>query len=262
MSKEGNKRGQVTIFIILAIIIVAGALLIFSFYPQIKTTLSGEEQNPASYIQSCIEDDFKDAVNTVSIQGGSITPENFVLYDDTNIEFLCYTGEYYRPCVVQQPMLKQHIESEIKNEINDEINACFSSLRQSYERKGYTVTLKDGEKIIGLFPEKVVATLNYSLTLTKGEDIQKYDSFVVLLNNNLYELSSIANSILGYESLYGDAETTIYMTYYHNLKAEKKPGSNGAKIYILTDRDTGNKFQFAVRSQVWPAGYANPEALA
>ncbi len=255
MKNKRNKNGQVTIFIILAIIIVAGALLVYSFYPQIKTTLGVEEQNPASFIQSCIESDLKNAVDKVSIQGGSINPENFVLYDDTNIEFLCYTGEYYRPCVVQQPMLKQHIESEIKNEINDEINACFSSLRDSYTRKGYSVELKDGEKVIGLFPKKIVATFNYSLTLTKGNDIQKYDSFVVLLNNNLYELSTIANSILGFESIYGDAETTTYMTYYHDLKVEKKFGTDGAKIYILTDRNTENKFQFAVRSQVWAAGY-------
>jgi flagellar basal body-associated protein FliL len=50
-----SKSGQVTIFIIIAIIIVAAGLLIYSFYPQIKTSFGTQQQNPPSFIQSCIE---------------------------------------------------------------------------------------------------------------------------------------------------------------------------------------------------------------
>ena len=105
-----------------------------------------------------------------------------------------------------------------------------------------------------LYPERIISNFNYSLTLTKGDDTQKYDSFVVVLNNNLYELVSIANNIIEWETLFGDAETTTYMTYYHDLKVEKNlRGSNG-KIYVLTNRNTGDKFQFAIRGQIMPAG--------
>ncbi len=260
MKKEGmcgkwNKSGQVTIFIIIAIIIVALAFLIYSFYPQIKSTIGGEEKNPQAYIQSCIEGDIKDAVQKLSAQGGSITPTNYVNYFDVNVEYLCYTGEFYRPCIVQQPMLKQHMEAEIKNQIQDNVDACFRSLKSSYEKRGYTVELKGGEKRVELLPKRVVATFNYSMTTTKG-DTQKYESFNIILNNNLYELSSIANSIVEWESLYGDVEITTYMTYYPDLKVERKPLGEGSRVYILTDRNIGNKFQFAIRSQVWPAGYA------
>jgi hypothetical protein len=71
-------------------------------------------------------------------------------------------------------------------------------------------------------------------------------------------LTSIANSILNLETTYCDSETTLYMALYHNLKVEKILRDSGTKVYIITDRDTGNKFQFASRSQVWPAGYAKP----
>jgi len=77
----------------------------------------------------------------------------------------------------------------------------------------------------------------------------------VILNNNLYELVSIVNSILNWEARYGDSETTIYMNYYHDLKVEKKKQSDGSTIYILTDRNTLDKFQFASRSVAWPPGY-------
>jgi hypothetical protein len=250
-----NKRGQVTIFIIIGIIIVALGFLIYSFYPQIKTTLGGEEKNPSSYIQSCIESDIKDAVTKLSNQGGSLNPDSYLMYNNSKIQYLCYTNQYYLPCIVQQPMLKQHIESEIKNQIDKNVDACFGSMKDSYAKKGYTVDLKTGDKRVELLPQRVVATFNYSLTLTKGSDSQKYDSFAVVLNNNLYELTSIANSIIEWNTLYGETEITTYMTYYPELKVEEKLRGNDGKIYILTDRNTGNKFQFATRSQMWPPGY-------
>jgi hypothetical protein len=264
MNKKGrwccrNKKGQVTIFIILGIIIVALGFLIYSFYPQIKSTIGGEEKNPQSYIQSCIEEEIKGTVEKLSLQGGSISPSDYANYFDTNVEYLCYTSEFYRPCIVQQPMLKQHIESEIKSQIDHDVDACFDSLKSSYEKRGYTVELKRGEKRIELLPKRIVATFNYSMTFSKG-DTQKYDSFSVVLNDNLYELSSIANSITEWESVYGDVDITTYMTYYPDLKVERKPIGEGSRVYILTDRNTGNKFQFAIKSQVWPAGYAKSTA--
>ena len=45
------------------------------------------------------------------------------------------------------------------------------------------------------------------------------------------------------------------MTYYPWLKVEKILRDDGTKIYILTDRNTGDKFEFAVRSVAWPPGY-------
>lgn len=254
LSKK-NRRGQVTIFIIIAIIIVAAALIIYSFFPKVKTSLGIQQNNPEGYIQSCLQDKITSTVNNISEQGGSLVPKNFVLYNNTEIEFLCYTEEYYRPCVLQQPMLKEYVQSEIENGINSDINSCFSSMQQSFEGQGYAVDLTQGAKTVELLPNKIVATFNYSATLTKGTDIQKYNSFSVILNNNLYELTTTATSILNFESVYGDAETTTYMTYYHHLKVEKIFGINGAKIYILTNRDTGDKFQFATRGQVLPGGY-------
>lgn len=253
-----NKSGQVTIFIIIAIIIAAVGILIYSFYPQIKTSLGTTQQNPSSFIQSCIEKDITDAVSKISAQGGSITPKNFILYNNSKAEYLCYTNEYYRTCLVQQPMLKQHIESEIKNQTEKNVDACFASMKSSYEKQGYTVDLKIGEKRVELLPKRVVSTFNYSMTLTKGENVQRYNPFVVVLNNNLYELTAIANSIIEWETIYGDAETTTYMTYYHDLKVEKNLRGDEGKVYVLTDRNTGNKFQFAIRGQMWPAGGLTP----
>ena len=250
-----KKRGQITIFILVAIIILVVGILIYFLYPKINGDVSVTE-NPSLFMQSCVEDTLKDNVAEISMQGGSISPEHYILYKGDKIEYLCYTNEYYKKCVMQQPLLKKHIENEIKSSIDTVVYSCLDDLKKSYSKKGYEVSLTQGDFSVELFPKKIKLRINKTLTLKK-QDTKIYNSLNVVLNNNLYELVSIAQNILNWEAHYGDAETTIYMTYYRNIKVEKKKQSDGSTIYILTDRNTGDKFQFASRSIAWPPGYAN-----
>lgn len=253
MDISGKKRGQVTIFIIVAIVIIGIAVLLYLLTSGagVTTTAEFDVKNPTVFIQSCLEDDVEDSVETISLQGGSIEPEHYFLYQGDKIEYLCYTEEYYVTCGVQQPLLKAHVEDEIENEISGEVVDCFNQLKDNYERKGYDVQLETGVAKVELLPRRIVVTFGYDLTVSKAET-ERYNSFNVILNNNLYELVSIASSIVEWESTYGDAETTIYMAYYPDLKVEKKKQGDGSTIYILTDRDSENKFQFASRSVAWP----------
>ncbi len=250
-----KKRGQVTIFIILAIVIVAMGILIYMFYPQIKSALGFEQQNPNAFIQSCLQDKIKETVSILSPQGGVLEPEFYYTYQDDKIKYLCYTNQDYETCTVQEPMLKQTTESEIKKDINEEVKECFDELESAFRGRGYQVDLKRKEFAVELLPKRIVTRFNYTLSLKKGDETESYNEFMIVLNNNLYELISIANSIVSYESTLGDIETTTYMDYYHDLKVEKKKQTDGTTIYILTDLNTEDKFQFASRSVVFPPGY-------
>ena len=251
-----NKRnkGQVTIFIIIAILIVGLAVLFFFVLPKTKSTTTFDEKNPYSFIQFCLEDKIKDTIDVISLQGGSVAPEHYFTYNDVDIEYLCYTNENLKLCVVQRQLLKQHIESEIEDEIKDDVMGCFNALRESYEDKNYDVNIGPGITNIELLPKRVVASFDYVLTVSKAQT-DRYDSFNVILNNNLYELISIANSIIEWEAIVGKADPQDYMMLYDELQVELNPHDDGTKIYVLTDRNTEYKFQFASRSLVFPPGY-------
>ena len=115
--------------------------------------------------------------------------------------------------------------------------------------------MQTGETNIELLPKRIIGNFNYSLTMTKGGESTNYEKFDVIVHNNLYELLSIANSIIEWEARFGDVETTTYMAYYRDLKVEKKKQTEGSTIYILTDTNDDNQFQFASRSVAWPPGY-------
>ena len=105
------RRGQVTIFVILAIVIIAVVVVIFAF-PQVN--IFSSSVNPGAYLKSCIEPEINKIKDTLSVQGGYSSPTNYAMYKDLKLQYLCYTSEWYKTCVMQDPLLKQSIEREIE----------------------------------------------------------------------------------------------------------------------------------------------------
>jgi len=251
----GNKKAQVTIFIIIGVIIVAGAILVVSFFPQIRNALTGQEQTPQNYIQTCVKKGLEEAVEKVSLQGGSMNPEYYSLHSGVKVQYLCYTNENYKMCNLQKPGFKKLVETEIRDEIDEEVTNCFNAMVDSYRRKGYVPELTDGEKEVEILPDGISSRFGYKLTLTKGEDTQEHDSFVVMINSNLYQFVGIADGIAKLESEFGDVEPTWYMEFYPYLRVYRQGKSDGTKIYIIEHKDTNEKFMFSIRSLVFPSGY-------
>jgi hypothetical protein len=249
-----KKRGQVTIFILLAIILVVIALAIFFFIPKINSSTNFNTENPNAFIQSCLETPLSEVAQVISNQGGSYDPKFFYSYQDERLEYLCYQSEIYKAtCTVQQPLLRNHVEMEIKNQIQDDVRNCFNELKSKYEAQGYSVQLNQGEFNVTLLPEKIKVLSDSELTLTK-KDTNKFNSFSILVDNNLYEAVNIANEIVLWETALGEADQ-MYLMYKHQaFNIEKHEDSEDVKVYIIEELETGNIFKFASRSLIFPAG--------
>src|SRR3989344_2024659 len=107
MIKRDDKKSQVTIWIILAIVIVALIALLFVLKIPQKFIFPS---SPEIQLKDCIEPELDKAVKEVIARGGSINPVNSIMYGGEKIEYLCYTNQYYQTCSNQQPLLRQHIE--------------------------------------------------------------------------------------------------------------------------------------------------------
>ncbi len=258
MKKEGFKRGQVTIFIIISIIIIAAALLIFFLVPGVKESVLGTPlKSPESFITECLSEPFNANLSVILSQGGELNPAHSYLYQGEKIAYACYTGEYYQPCIVEKPLLKKSIEKEIQNGIKEASENCFKELENEYKSQGYSVSeSKNGELSVRITPRGTAISFPYELTLTK-EETKKVNPFNITYQSNLYKLIFIATSIIEWEATYGDSETTFYMDNYHDVKVEKLKQSDGTKIYIITDRNSGESLKFASRGLSYPPGYPN-----
>ncbi|MEK6908591.1 MAG: hypothetical protein AABX23_00890 [Nanoarchaeota archaeon] len=250
--KRDDRKGQVTIFVILAIIVVAVIIVIFAF-PQANVFSSSV--NPSSYLRSCIEPEITNIKDVLSVQGGYTNPDNYAMYNDMKLQYLCYTSQFYTPCSVQQPLLLRHVQEEIKKHIEPRAKQCFEDLKDQYERKGYEVRSGTSNISVGIVPENIYVDFVAPLTLIK-EDTQTFQKFSVAIDSNWYTLINTAVNIIQYESTFGDSETSLYISYYPNLVIEKTRRDDGSTIYQLSDVTSEDKFDFATRSLVWPQGLA------
>lgn len=249
-----NKKGQIAIFVIVAIVIVGLILLLF-LYPRLPTSLGGSDVAPVPFLKSCVEPILQKNIVSLSATGGYANPDAFLQYKGEKIEYLCYTSENYKTCIVQQPLVKEHFERELDNLTKENVSSCVQSLKQAYEARGYTVNLGSVDSKTSINPEGILVSITTPMTVTKAGSTKSFSGFNIQTESKMYDLLMIAVSIIDYESTLGDSETTLYLQYYPELKIEKTKLDDGSKVYRLTDVVTNESFRFASRSLVWPPGY-------
>jgi hypothetical protein len=256
--KKRSKRTQITIFVILALVIIAVLLVIF--YPSISKAWINPtigEMIP----KDCVEKVVRAELNMTMTHGGEVKPLLYFNYKNQSIAYVCYTSEWYKTCVMQKPFLKQDIEKEVLKYSSDKVKSCYEGMIQNMKNRGYVVEVSGDKKVdISLEPKKIVVSTNINLILEKNDVKTTLDSdqLQIKLNSNAYDMIMIASSIQNFEARYGDSTPEDYMIFYPNIKVQKLKQSDGTKVYIINDRNTGEVLQFATRSLAWPPGFALP----
>jgi hypothetical protein len=248
-----GKRGQVAIFVILAIVLVAVILIVFLVPRDVGLFQTGE-LNPESFLRECVEPGIKENLEVLSKQGGYLNPEGFIVYQGEKVKYLCHSSKNYKTCVVQQPLLVNHVQKELEGVLGNRLSECYSNLIREYENRGFAVSSSSVNTNIVLAPGEVRVNFESPLNVEKEEIRRQFEGFEVKVNSKIYELLIITKTIIDFESTLGDSETTLYMQYYPNLKMEKMKLGGGDTIYTLTDLETEERFRFASRSLVWPPG--------
>ena len=93
MAKETiNKKGQLAIWVIIAIFLVASIVLFFFIERRVSVPaeVGAGEVNPKQFIDKCVRKHANEAVDIMLPQGGFIKPEHAKLYKNINVSYLCY----------------------------------------------------------------------------------------------------------------------------------------------------------------------------
>lgn len=252
--KDKNKRGQVAIYVIIALAILVLVLAVI-LYPKLKPKLTEDvAANPQAYLSSCLSPIIKEKLNDIASHGGDAEPEGFILYNNKKIKYLCYTNENYKTCVVQQPLIKEHIEEVLARSIKAEAQKCVELMADAIENQGYSVSSANTDAIVSIIPEKIQILINAPMTITK-ENSRTYKNFNFDIKSQYYDILYIATSIVDYEATYGDSLTENYIQYYPDISIDKTQLSDGTTIYKIANVITNEEFAFASRSVAWPPGY-------
>ncbi len=242
-----NRKGQVTLFILLAVIIVSIVLIFFLWARPTYLLDTGKGLG----FENCIRDAMEPMIDELGENAGFVNAGFSYLYGGQEFVYLCYTNEYYKTCTVQVPFLRMNFQEQMEKVMKEKISVCYDNSIENLKAEGYSVT--SGTVDYEILIEPGVVRVEIDAPTSVGS--QKFARFNVQVNSPIYEMVMISTSILQSEAKYGDSDISEMMRFYPDYIIDKIKRSDGTTIYILESKLFGTKFQFASRSLAWPAGH-------
>ncbi len=234
-----KKKGQVTIFIIIAIIIIAGVILFFSFKD--KLGIFSPKSDPVYlYVENCIKETGEDAILFVISNGGYLFPPT--LSTSGGIPYYYKDGKDYTPP-------KERVEEEISDYIKNTLSYCtgeFSSFPD--------LNIIEGEiEASTIISEKeVVLNVKYPIAINKGGSVSELENFNdIKINSRIGVMHNSIKDIIKQQV----GEEEICLSCIYELADEEgftidMTGTNEGVVFTLKDehskiKDSPVEWRFA-----------------
>ena len=251
-----SKRSQLTVFIIIAVILVVAVAIIFTVIKK-PTDYVSPKENPKGYIQKCARDAASSAENLIIPHGGvaNVSAANSVKFNDLDVMFMCYTSGNMQLCNNKHPLLNLEIQKEIKNIIEPKINKCFDDVRASFANSNYKEEALAFNPII--MPNQLYLNITKKITYGQNEQTVTLNNFDTKITSPLYDFISLTTKIVNEETDCDcetqtcNADLTNLNRYNRNYEITKPAyGGNGQEIYSIKEILSGKIFNLAVRNCV------------
>lgn len=254
-----QKRGQVSVFVIIGIVAVAAIIFIFLLFRSVEEKareVRGTEEYLSSQlgdlrreIEGCIGEVSNDLLDSLYDSGGNLNPERYANYYGKRINVLCYkVGD--EGCY-NFMFTKDEIVEQMLPVLEDQIKECADEKLFLFEDQDYAVNkgefFLDRDSFV-FDKQRLLITVNYPITLKKENDEQTEERFAAAVDTNFWQITNIANEIvnshargdevdivsLGIRNIYFDIGRTLY---------------SGGSVYMIKSRYGDPRiFYFAVET--------------
>ena len=246
------KKGQVSIFVIVGIVIVVGIVAIVIFMGNFGVD-SPVYMGPKAFVEKCVRDAVDESVGKVLVGGGEVVPLHSIMYDGLEWNYLCYQADYYLTCYNLYPMLKSKVEDEIRRDTIDDVQDCFDTMAIDFEGNGFDVSGGATNYSVDLLPGKVDINLRKDIEVVRDDFVQSFGDFDTSVLSSVYDLIRVAREIVNSEAQYCHFEYNGYMLLYPKYYI-MRVDYDGSKVYRVIDRRSEEEFRFAVRSCAFAPG--------
>ena len=251
-----KKRGQITVFIILGIILLFSSALVLYIKKQVEITpteiKAAVEQVPLEikpvqdFVTSCVEQTGEQAVRKLGSQGGytDVSKLKVNLAEPTESDAVSFGGMvvpywYYlktpNKCpdgcgmAFNIPVLRgtspNSFESQISNYVDANLKDCLEGFAK-FKQEGFDVAeVSDVKTTTTIGDNNVYVGVSYTIDVTKDTVKQRMTQYAASLPVNLNRIYSLANEIIQLEQNYSYFEraTMDMVTAYSGLDINKMP---------------------------------------
>jgi len=249
-----NKRGQVTLYIIVGIIIVIlASLIIFNKQlglDQVVLPGRGLDFNPITeHIMDCTVEAATLPIYEIALKGGSLSPASYRLYEGVTVSYLCYNMKDTPQCY-NKMLTINNMEQELQDVINFNMLQCLN-LNQFNTLFGSDDVTWQGNPSseVTIQNKNVQVKVILPVTLSDGQNTLTESEFITNLNYPLGDLYEVSQDIIDVETQFGEFDQLLYMLGKNGDYTIYKQRPYPDKIYKIKLRDGDLVFQFFVEGE-------------
>ena len=202
--KEDSKRAQLTIFIIIAILIIAlvAGFFLLKDYIKIGDKLPASIEPVHNYFLSCLEDDVLVGIDILESQAGYIflpdfEPGSSYMPFSNQLDFLGNPVPYWyyvsgNNIQKEQVPSKNKMQEQLKDFIELKINDCNF---ENYYEQGFVILQGEPEAKVDIRGNEVEVNLDMNLNIEKGEDSALIKDHRVIVKSKLGTLYDLAKEV-------------------------------------------------------------------
>lgn len=252
MDKKRGKKGQITIFMIIGlVVIIIIALLLFASSRGIgvdpRKFLSSQIEPIRDAVEKCVDFEVNDALDLLGKQGGDLNPTRYRRYKNENVAYLCFNKPGKGECI-NRMLTRREIEAELNEYIEEQLYRCIH-LDDFVDLQKYDLIAGELAVNTTIALDEVFVGVDYPITLRKKGIGVSVSDFSKRISTPLGRLLNVADDILDVESESGDFQTLSYELLYKGLYEIRRDQTYPDEIYILKMKDIPYIFQFAVEGE-------------
>ena len=195
-----NRRGQVTIFIIVAILVIGGIVAYLVFRQNISSvSLPTSIQPVYTTFLSCVEEQTQIGIDLLGNQAGYIElpdfePGSSYMPFSSQLNFLGNPIPYWyyvsgNNIQREQIPSEQDMEKSLADFIDDRISYCNFD---NYYDEGFEISLDESKTVVDMKKGQVVVSMNLDLSISKGEDSVVVSNHNLEINSKIFDLYTSA----------------------------------------------------------------------
>ena len=203
-----NKRGQVAVFVIIALVIVAGIAGYFIIKNNVFTTIPASIAPVQNYYVSCLNDVVRDGASLMASQGGYIYSPDFAPGSEyapfsSKLGFMGLGIPYWYYLSAngvkkeQIPTLNQMQQQLSRYVLEEATGKCDFS---SFTNQGYEISVENVSGVKStIAANKITLSVNQKISVKKGSESYVLNNYAAGIDSNLGNFYAQAKKIYDYE---------------------------------------------------------------
>ena len=191
-----TKRGQITIFMIIGILILLIIALTLFFTRSIVKEEQDQELSESTpietsalkmFVESCLTKTSYDSIYYNYINGGFYKPQFITLYNKWSVPYYYHLGDSFQP-------IEEQVEEGLSLYVQNNILDCLENFSAIKDLK--VVSTKEPIADVDIKPVGVDFDLDLSLEISSGDKTKEINEFSVQLDVPLREVNDILTEII------------------------------------------------------------------